>query len=102
MRLDNANESKKNRKRNRLIFRLIVLTVLVAAVAYALIMNAKKGKTIYGIGDQAPDFQLQLVNKNNGLETIQFSDLEGKGVVLNFWATWCKACEAEMLNMDEV
>src|SRR5699024_4658680 len=102
MRLDNANESKKNRKRNRLIFRLIVLTVLVAAVAYALIMNAKKGNTIYGIGDQAPDFQLQQVNKNNELETIQLSDLEGKGVMLNFWATWCKPCEAEMPYMEEL
>src|SRR5699024_5835965 len=102
MRLDNANESKKNRKRNRLIFRLIGLTLLVETVADALIMNAKKCNTIYRIGDQAPDFQLQKVNKNNELETIQLSDLEGKGVMLNFWATCCKQFEAEMPYMEEL
>src|SRR5699024_5063116 len=101
MRLDNANESKKNRKRNRLIFRLIVTTVIVAAVAYALIMNANKGNTIYGIGHQASDFQLRQVNKKNELATIQLCDLEGKGVMLNFWATWCKPCEAETPYMAD-
>src|SRR5699024_11152762 len=62
----------------------------------------KKGNTIYGIGDQAPDFQLQQVNKNTELETIQLRDLEGKGVMVNFWATWCKPCEAEKPHMGEL
>lgn len=54
------------------------------------------------IGDQAPDFKLQQINKNNELETIQLSDLEGKGVMLNFWGTWCKPCEAEMPYMEKL
>ena len=32
--------------------------------------------------------------------SVQLSDLEGKGVMLNFWGTWCKPCEAEMPYME--
>lgn len=100
--IENAKEQNKNKKRNRLIFRTIILAVLVAAVVFALITNAKKDNTIYKIGDKAPDFQLQQINANNKLEKIQLSDLKGKGVMLNFWATWCKPCEQEMPYMEEL
>jgi len=102
VRVENAREKKKNKKRNRLVFRTIILVVLVAAVVFALITNAKKDNTIYGVGDQAPNFELQQINKNNELESIRLSDLEGKGVMLNFWATYCKPCEKEMPYMEEL
>jgi len=102
MRIENAREKKKSKKRNRLIFRTIILAVLLAAVVFALITNAKKDNTIYKIGDKAPDFQLQQINKNNELETIRLSDYKGKGIMLNFWATYCKPCEKEMPYMEEL
>jgi len=102
VRVKKAREKKRNRIRNRLIFRTIILVVLVAAIVFALVTNANKDKTIYDIGDKAPDFQLQQINKNNELESIQLSDLKGKGVMLNFWATYCKPCEKEMPYMEEL
>lgn len=102
LRIEKAREKKKDRKRNRLIFRTIILAVLVAAVVFALITNAKKDSTIYSVGDKAPDFQLQQINKNNDLETIRLSDFKGKGIMLNFWATYCKPCEIEMPYMEEL
>jgi len=45
-----------------------------------------------GVGNQAPDFQLV----NLASERVALSDLRGKGVVLNFWATWCPPCRREM------
>ncbi|GLO65082.1 redoxin domain-containing protein [Oceanobacillus kimchii] len=49
-----------------------------------------------------PDFQLQQVNANNELETVQLSDLRRKGVMLNFWGTWCEPCKDEMPYMQDL
>ena len=48
------------------------------------------------VGSQAPDF---LWVKPSG-ETTRLSALKGTPVVLNFWATWCKPCLAEMPRLE--
>lgn len=102
MRLEKARKKKKNRIRNRYIFRTTVLAVLIAAIGFALVTNAKKDHSIYRVGDQAPDFKLNQVNKSNELEEIQLSEFSGKGIMLNFWATYCAPCEYEMPFMEEL
>ncbi|GFP32264.1 cytochrome c biogenesis protein CcmG, thiol:disulfide interchange protein DsbE [Candidatus Hakubella thermalkaliphila] len=44
----------------------------------------------------APEFAL---NSLGGRE-VSLSDFRGKVVVLNFWATWCGTCRAEMPNLE--
>lgn len=45
-----------------------------------------------------PDFA--LLTKDN--ETIRLSDYKGKIVVLNFWASWCPPCRAEMPDFQKL
>lgn len=100
---DNTERPVKNKKkRNRLIFRSIILLLLLAAVAYALISNSSEDNANVEEGDEAGDFKLSQVNDANDTESIQLSDLEGKGVMLNFWATYCEPCKVEMPYMEEL
>ncbi|WP_077213847.1 thiol-disulfide oxidoreductase ResA [Bacillus dakarensis] len=84
-------------KKQRLIMRSIILILLGAAVVYTLYANFTKDDIQkVEVGKKAPDFVLSDMNG----EKHRLSDYEGKGVLLNFWATWCKPCEREMPYMD--
>ena len=45
----------------------------------------------------APDFALRRVD---GRGTLRLSSLRGRVVVLNFWASWCRACKDEARTIE--
>ena len=51
-----------------------------------------------GSGKPASDFELTLFDG----QSLRLSDLQGKVVVLNFWASWCPPCRAEMPDFEEM
>lgn len=49
-------------------------------------------------GFPAPDFQLPALDGSS----VRLSDLRGRPVIVNFWATWCPPCRAEMPALQQV
>ncbi|GAW92532.1 TlpA family protein disulfide reductase [Calderihabitans maritimus] len=48
------------------------------------------------VGEQAPDFTLTTLDGKK----VSLSDYRGKKVLLNFWASWCPPCRAEMPDIQ--
>jgi thiol-disulfide isomerase/thioredoxin len=82
-------------KRNPLI--LFFVAALVAAMLFAGIRASRRNRAAISgngqlIGNLAPDFELPALDGKK----MKLSDLRGKAVLLNFWATYCGPCKIEM------
>lgn len=86
---------------------LIITALLLSIAGYSLYTDTGfHGQTVpeapqtTGNGERAPDFSFTtLQGKSRTLH-----ELQGKAIVLNFWATWCSPCVIEfpqMLNMAQ-
>ena len=69
------------------------MLILLGLVAISLVRN-QQGPV--AIGQPAPDFTLTTFDG----QVIRLSDLKGKVVVVNFWASWCKPCEQEAADLE--
>lgn len=86
-------EPTSNRPRWGRILAWVGLAALLGLLFLGL-RNAGRGPI--RIGDPAPDFILTTFEG----QQYRLSDLRGKVVVINFWASWCKPCEQEAADLE--
>ena len=65
-------------------------------VAVALLLSVSIGVAV--AADPAPNFSLKTFDG----KTIELKKLQGKVVIVNFWATWCPPCRQEIPGMTRV
>ena len=91
------NELDESAQRSRFRKRIIIgaaLGLVVGVIAFLALSPAPERE-----GQRAPEFSLPLLSGDGELAS---SDLEGKPVVINFWASWCKPCKEELPAFQEL
>ena len=62
------------------------------------LLDTSSDLTMPEVGQVAPDFQFTLADGT----TKKLSDLKGKKIIVNFWATWCDPCREEMPDLEKI
>jgi peroxiredoxin len=78
------------------IFMIVAgLLVIVLSVTWA-IKNRTTPSQLPEVGRALPDFNLPDLDG----KMVRLSDYRGRPVLINFWATWCPPCRAEMDDLE--
>lgn len=87
----------------KIIAAVVLIALFTVAIVQAMDKQSDENQSVETVGTgiaegaKAPDFELKTLDGKQ----VKLSDLQGKKVILNFWATWCPPCKAEMPEMQK-
>jgi cytochrome c biogenesis protein CcmG, thiol:disulfide interchange protein DsbE len=90
-------ETERTGKQSTVVWRVIIVGLLLAFVWFLAVGLQRQNVSERRVSGVAPEFAFTTFDG----ETIRLSDLQGKGVVLNFWASWCDPCRAEAALLED-
>lgn len=93
MRMDEVTASPR-RKWIRLAWAVVPVLIFLGVIVLATLSRSGPPS----LGDKAPAFEAPLLD---GSGTLALSDLEGRPVLVNFWASWCVPCREEAPLLKE-
>lgn len=85
-------------EKSRVSLNGLIRIVFIAIMVLLVSSSCTKGKKQAMKGDEAPDFTLSDLNGSD----VRLSDLRGKVVLIEFWATWCPPCRESIPAMNEI
>jgi cytochrome c biogenesis protein CcmG, thiol:disulfide interchange protein DsbE len=80
----------------------VAALALVVVMFFAVIVPFLRRSDGDRLPEFAPDFSLEVIHGGDPGNRVRLSDLRGKAVVLDFWASWCKPCAEQMPIVDKV
>ena len=72
---------------------IVVISIIALALFAGCTSKEKEGATA-----AAPDFTLQDLSGKK----VRLADFKGKVVLIEFWATWCPPCRAEIPTIERL
>lgn len=104
-----ATKKVKKEIRDWVIFAGILLTLYLTGLHTDVAAFAQRMVLATGIANPQTEVEKEktkaaydfTLNQLDG-ETLDFEDLKGKVVFINFWATWCAPCVAEMPSINSL
>ncbi len=82
----------------RPVVAILVAVLVLAGVLIGVFTGSAQDSSSAPDGHPAPDVSFRLFDGSQAT----LADYRGKPVVLNFWASWCPACVAEMPSFQQV